>query len=1081
MKKHYSIIISLLAIMVLFSYTAGAQNAPKYHNQQVIQKADVSSQNLQLSKINNALLKNNALKSIDSNAVILSQDFSSATFPPTGWTSQIIAGPMNWVRQTYLTLNYNTLDPTGTTFTNGYACANSDSLGTTGENCVLSTTAINCTSYTNVWLSFNEFFREYAASTAKAEVSNNGTTWTTVYEALPGVTVDSSTSNPHFVDVNLTTYAAGQATVYVRFHWTGSFDYYWVVDDVEIYTKPNFDVALTTVSNPNEYVVKPLAHYTSAPLTLAATAKNMGANTINNVFMNVNVYNLSTLTLVQATTSNTLASLAVNATGLLTASTPFTPPADTGIYYIEYIVSMQQTDADKSNDTLFRGFWISDSLFARSDEMYTGFLDGALGFGTGTEGLMGNNYTLTVADKLSHIDAYVTGPAIGDNTQMFVYSTGANGIPVTQLASTAIYTFTAADGQWVSLPLQGGALSLAAGTYYVALKEFTATNNIGLAYTDDNYTPYKVWIKIGTGVFDTLETYGFKGSFIIEPYLVCASFMTNASATMDTICPGQSTTLSAINGTTYSWSPATGLSNPNIANPIANPTSTTTYTVTVTNQYGCTDTDNITIVVNSVTAGASATTNPVCLGQCTNITATGGGTYVWSNPPGGTTATVNVCPTTNTTYTVTVTNNGCTATASATVTVNPIPNVSITPLSPTICSGSGVIITASGATTYSWSPATGLSSTTVANPTASPTTTTTYIVTGTSSGCTSTNSVTVTVNAAPTANAGLDQSITTGTSTTLTGSATGGTPTYTYNWAPAGDLVAANVQNPTTNNLSVTTVFTLTVTDANGCTSTDQVTVTVTGGVLNVTCPTIGTQCQGNCVTLATTVSGGSLPYTYLWSAVPTDATLVGHETEVGPTVCPIVTTVYSLTVTDATVSSAACSFTITVDTPMATDTVVVPEICGNSDGSATVNVNGGTAPYTFLWNTVPVQTTQTATNLIAGTYTVTVTDNVGCTTVESAVVNCVVGIAETYNTGNISIAPNPSDGSFNMTITGFEGKDAMIYICNIIGQTLYSENLSVTTDIYSEKMDLKDLGQGVYFIKVVTKGSVKTVRLIIE
>jgi hypothetical protein len=1075
MKKHYSIIISLLTAMVIFGYTSVAQ---KYQQQQIIKnKAEVNAPASQLAKVNTHDLGVQS-KSGNANTIIASQDFTSATFPPTGWTiTDIAGGTMDWIRQSYLTLNYNTLDPTGTTFTTGYACANSDSLGSSGEDCVLSTIAINCTSYTNVWCKFNEFYRQYASAVATVEVSNNGTAWTTVYTALPGITVDSATTCPHVVDVNLSAVAAGQATVYVRFHWTGNWDYYWVVDDVEIYSRPAYDVALTAVTNPNEYVVKPLAHYTSGALALSATAKNMGGSTVTGVGMNVNVYNLSTMTLAHTTASNTIASLAADATGTLTASTSFTPASDTAIYYIEYIVHMQQTDADLTNDTLYRGFWISDSLFARSEEMYTAMLDGALGFGTGTKGIMGNNYTLNVADKLSRIAAYVNGPAIGDTTQMFVYSTDANGKPTTLLGSTAVFKFTAADGQWVTLPITGGPLSLAAGTYFVGLKEFTTTNNIGLAYNLNNYTPHKAWVQIAAGAFDTIETYGFACSFMIEPYLVCASFRTDLSANDSTICAGQLVTLSAVNGTTYSWS--TGGSGASIS---VSPAITTVYTVTATNQYGCSDTDNLTINVNSVNASATPVSSSICLGSCTDITASGGTSYAWSTPPGGTTATVNVCPATNTSYTVTVTNaSGCSATASTTITVTALPSANAGS-DVSICSGSSTNLNAAGGTSYAWSPSTGLSATNIANPIASPTTTTTYVVTVTSGTCTATDNVLVTVYPTPVANAGTDQSIATGTSTSLSGSATGGTPTFNYLWAPAGDLVAANVQNPTTNNLTTTTVFTLTVSDANSCSSTDQVTVTVTGGTLSVTCPTIaGIVCPGNCVVLNVLVSGGSTPYNYLWSALPTDATLTGHETEAGPTVCPLVTTVYTLNVSDNTASTTSCSFTITVDTPMATDTVVVPETCGSSDGTATVNVTGGTASYSYLWNTVPAQTTQTATGLSAGTYSVTVSDAAGCTTATSAVVNCLVGIGETSDAKNISIAPNPSDGSFNMIITGYEGKDATIFISNIKGQVLYAENLSVSSGIYTEKMNLQSLGQGVYVLRVVTKGSVKTVRLVIE
>src|SRR5204863_9162708 len=105
------------------------------------------------------------------------------------------------------------------------------------------------------------------------------------------------------------------------------------------------------------------------------------------------------------------------------------------------------------------------------------------------------------------------------------------------------------------------------------------------------------------------------------------------------------------------------------------------------------------------------------------------------------------------TYTVTVTSTGgCSATASRILTVNSKPSIAVTPLTSTICQGKSSSLTASGASTYAWSPSTGLNTTTGATVSASPSVTTTYTVTGTNAvGCTGTATSTVTVNASPTA------------------------------------------------------------------------------------------------------------------------------------------------------------------------------------------------------------------------------------------------------------------------------------------------------------------------------------------
>ncbi|MEI8202215.1 MAG: hypothetical protein WCH34_04335, partial [Bacteroidota bacterium] len=142
------------------------------------------------------------------------------------------------------------------------------------------------------------------------------------------------------------------------------------------------------------------------------------------------------------------------------------------------------------------------------------------------------------------------------------------------------------------------------------------------------------------------------------------------NAISDTICPGQSTTLTATGATTYTWMPG-NLTGSSVT---VSPTSTTTYTVTGVSS-SCTATASLTVTVNSnLNLTATASPASVCPGGNSTLTATGGTTYTWS--PGNLTGTsVTVNPTSTTTYTVTGTSNGCTGTATVTVTVNPNLNI----------------------------------------------------------------------------------------------------------------------------------------------------------------------------------------------------------------------------------------------------------------------------------------------------------------------------------------------------------------------------------------------------------------------
>ena len=202
----------------------------------------------------------------------------------------------------------------------------------------------------------------------------------------------------------------------------------------------------------------------------------------------------------------------------------------------------------------------------------------------------------------------------------------------------------------------------------------------------------------------------------------------------------------------YSWNPSTFLNNTSIESPTASAiTSAITYTVTGF-ASGCSSTGTVTISIGALTCGALNLGGTACVGnQTVTANPSGGGTpynYSWTEDGsafGGNTATITASSGTHT-YSCTIT-DACTNTCSsnASVTTNALPLVAVTPSSATYCTpGSAVVLTASGASTYSWGPATGLSITTGANVNASPASATTYTVTGTDlNGCFNTASVVI--------------------------------------------------------------------------------------------------------------------------------------------------------------------------------------------------------------------------------------------------------------------------------------------------------------------------------------------------
>lgn len=429
-----------------------------------------------------------------------------------------------------------------------------------------------------------------------------------------------------------------------------------------------------------------------------------------------------------------------------------------------------------------------------------------------------------------------------------------------------------------------------------------------------------------------------------------------------TICNGSSTTLSASGGGSYSWSPATGLSSTTIANPVANPSITRTYTVTVTNIFGCTSTDAVIVTVTPLPSASAGSNVSICNGSSTTLNASGGTSYSWLPASGLSSTTIPnpvANPTTTTTYTVTVMSGGCSATSSVTITVNPVPTVNAGS-DVALCNGSSITLAASGFGAYSWSPATGLSSTTISNPIASPTVTTTYTVTLTAGGCSSTDIVLVTVNSLPAVNAGSDVTICNGSSTTLSGS---GGPSYS--WSPATGLSSTTISNPVANPAS-TTNYILTVTDLNGCQASDAVVITVNSPAANAGNDV--TICTGASTTLS--ASGGT---SYSWSP----ATGLSSTTIANPVASPTVTTTYTVTVVNSG-CSATDIVTVTVSTTLTADAGLDVSICSGS--STTLNSSGGAS---YGWSPAiglssPFISNPVASPSVTTTYTVTVS-SAGC------------------------------------------------------------------------------------------------------
>jgi spore coat protein CotF len=382
----------------------------------------------------------------------------------------------------------------------------------------------------------------------------------------------------------------------------------------------------------------------------------------------------------------------------------------------------------------------------------------------------------------------------------------------------------------------------------------------------------------------------------------------------NTICAGNSASFTATGGGTYAWSGPGGFSATGAV--ISNLTAAGTYNVTVTSAAGCTSSCSRTLTVITNPECSITGNNTICAGTSTCFTASGGNTYAWAGPGGFSATGAVICNLTAAgTYNVTVTAaGGCTSSCSRTLTVNPTPSCNITGNN-TICSYQSASFTATGGGTYLWS--TGATSAIISNLTAAGT----YSVTVTSAaGCTSSCSRTLTVNNPPSCNITGNNTICVGNSASFT--ATGG-GTYLWSTGATGAVIS---------NLTAAGTYSVTVTSAQGCTS---------------SCSRILT------VNQTPTVSAGSDPASKCRSATVTNGSLVFGTDVFSVTGSNLTNAVLAVPAWSIAPGGNPAGFTVNIVSPNSLTTNV--ELSGN--------VNGGSVTLRITANSNATPSCGTATD----------------------------------------------------------------------------------------------------------------------
>jgi len=454
-----------------------------------------------------------------------------------------------------------------------------------------------------------------------------------------------------------------------------------------------------------------------------------------------------------------------------------------------------------------------------------------------------------------------------------------NSLPAAAVAAAA----TICTGSSISI----GAASVSGSTYsWVSSPAgFTSTSS------NPNVSP------AATTSYTITET-NTNGCLKSNTITVTINPLPNASVVSNTaICTGNSLSIgvTSVPGDTYSWtSSPTGFTS-TLSNPIVNPIVTTTYTLAETiTATGCTKSNPVTVTVNALPAASIIANTAICSGASIAIGATSvsGSTYSWTSSPSGFTSTSSnpsVSPATTTSYTLTETNlYGCVKSNSVIITVNPLPAAAVAS-NTAICSGISVSIgsTSVAGSSYSWTSSPSGFASTSSNPTVAPSTSTSYTLTETNSnGCVKSNSITLTVNALPTASVIANTAICIGASSSIGGTSVAGS---TYSWVSSPVGFTSTLPNPIVSP-TVSTTYALTETNSNGCVKSNSVLVTVN---LLPAAAVIGTDtiCNGSSVSIGASSVAGS---TYSWTSSPTGFI----STSSNPSVSPGVTTTYTLTET---------------------------------------------------------------------------------------------------------------------------------------------------------------------------------------
>jgi hypothetical protein len=567
----------------------------------------------------------------------------------------------------------------------------------------------------------------------------------------------------------------------------------------------------------------------------------------------------------------------------------------------------------------------------------------------------------------------VTFSSINRTSTCDTYSAYGSPNPVITIGQTyPISVTTDGDtegiGAWIDYNNDGvfsNASELVLGLSYAGTTPATYTANVLIPMTATVGTVrLRVRCNYAAAPVDatSAQTWGETEDYCIT--LVCGNPTITASSSPSVLCIGSSASLTASGSNSYTWNP--GALTGSLV--VVNPTSSTVYTVSGVNANGCANSATFALTVDNPTVSATSNPTAICIGGTSTLTGSGVSTYTW-NPGTLVGSTTTVSPASITIYTLNGTSiHGCAASNTVSVNVNALPVISPLATPTAICFGSSGTLSATGANTYTWSPGNLIGSSVIA----SPTVITTYTVIGTdANGCDNSSTIDLFVNSLPTISASSNPVLLCyGSTATLSA---GGANTYT--WSP-GSLIGS----PVNDSPLISTVYTVTGTDNNGCNNTTTLNLVVSTTVTASASPTA--ICAGGSSTLT-----GSNATTYTWDP----GNLPGSSLIVNPGS----STTYTLNGTDANGCISSVTVNVTIDqTPTVTPVANPVIIC--SGGQVNLSATGASS---YTWNPGSLVGSSVNDSPSSSTiYSVTGSSAAGCLSASAQTVLVTVGGTSTTN-----------------------------------------------------------------------------------